>query len=191
MYVSNPEIKDSMKKYVTYSLSGKAISGLKLSRRFSDFYALRKKLLERWPGVYIPNIPPKKAVGNLDDEVIKMRTRILNSFCYKLSQIPYLFESEEVKVFQSNSPDVSKALEKIPSLKYEEILEKYKAAFPEYYDAYDLILGKGKLNEFQETVKKTLSQLKVDNILISCRPLKKRAQVQLIKKEKSSTITVN
>ena len=191
MYVSNPEIKDSMKKYVTYSLSGKAISGLKLSRRFSDFYALRKKLLERWPGVYIPNIPPKKAVGNLDDEVIKMRTRILNSFCYKLSQIPYLFESEEVKVFQSNSPDVSKALEKIPSLKYEEILEKYKAAFPEYYDAYDLILGKGKLNEFQETVKKTLSQLKVDNILISCRPLKKPAQVQLIKKEKSSTITVN
>jgi hypothetical protein len=33
-----------------------------LYRRFSDFYALRKKLSERWPGIYIPNVPHKKAV---------------------------------------------------------------------------------------------------------------------------------
>ena len=35
-------------------------------RRYSDFYALRAKLMERWPGVYIPNIPPKKAVVSIN-----------------------------------------------------------------------------------------------------------------------------
>ena len=160
MYVCNPVIKDAMKKYVVYSLSGSSINE-QVVRRFSDFFTLRKKLCERWPGVYIPNIPPKKAVGNLDDDTIETRMRLLNSFCYKISKISYLFDSEEVKLFQGNSPDISKALEKLPTLKYAEIFEKYKAAFTDYYEAYDLILGKGKLKEFQGFLKRTLTNIKV------------------------------
>jgi len=33
-------------------------------KRYSDFFALRTKLLERWPGLYIPGIPPKKTIVN-------------------------------------------------------------------------------------------------------------------------------
>lgn len=160
MYVCNPVLKDGMKKYVVYTLSGSVINE-QVVRRFSDFYTLRKKLCERWPGVYVPNIPPKKTLGSTDDDTIETRMRLLNSFCYKISKISYLFDSEEVKLFQGNSPDISKALEKLPSLKYAEIYEKYKAAFPDYYEAYDLILGKGKLKEFQGFLKRTLTNIKV------------------------------
>ena len=161
MYVCNPVIKDSMKKYVVYSLKGSAIKD-DVVRRFSDFFSLRKKLVERWPGIFIPAIPPKKAVGNLDDDTIETRMRLLNSFCHKLSKSSFLFESEEVKLFQANSPDVSKALDKLKPHNDGEILEKYKAAFPDYYEAYDLILGKGKLKEFQGFLKKTLTNIKVN-----------------------------
>lgn len=100
-------------------------------------------------GIFIPAIPPKKAVGNLDDDTIETRMRLLNSFCYKLSKSSFLFESEEVKLFQAVNPDIAKALDKLPAHNDGEILEKYKTAFPDYYEAYVLILGKGKLKEFQ------------------------------------------
>ena len=99
-----------------------------LKRRYSDFYALHEKLLERWPGIFVPNIPPKVVVGNLDADIIAYRIRLLNRFCLDLSNIKYLYESEEVKLFQSNSNDVAKAIEKLPKLTYSQILENYKKA---------------------------------------------------------------
>jgi hypothetical protein len=59
--VSNPIVKDGIKAFVIYTVTCK-LSKDPVMRRFSDFYSLRAKLTERWPGVYIPNIPPKKAV---------------------------------------------------------------------------------------------------------------------------------
>jgi hypothetical protein len=50
-----------MKPYVVYTIKVKGINEL-IFRRFSDFFSLREKLTERWPGVFIPNIPPKKTV---------------------------------------------------------------------------------------------------------------------------------
>ena len=114
MYLCNPVIKDSMKKYVIYSLKGSAIKE-DVIRRYSDFFNLRKKLLERWPGVFIPAIPPKKAVGNLDEVTIETRMRLLNSFCYKLSKSSFLFESEEVKLFQGGQPRYRKSAGKTPT----------------------------------------------------------------------------
>lgn len=113
MYLCNPVIKDSMKKYVIYSLKGSAIKE-DVIRIYSDFF-----------------------------------------------KILILFESEEVKLFQAVNPDIAKALEKLPPHNDGEILEKYRTAFPEYYEAYDLILGKGKLKEFQGFLKKTLTNIKV------------------------------
>ena len=141
MFVSKPIINDGIKKFVSYTLGGSAI-GQEVSRRFSDFYSLREKLIERWPGVYIPNVPPKKAVGNTDSKIIDKRIRLLNRFCYQLSTVNFLFESEEVKLFQSNGNEIAKAISALSKPNYQEILEKYKESFPDYYDAYDLVLGK-------------------------------------------------
>lgn len=153
-------IKDGMKKFVIYTVSG-TLMPPGSTRRYSDFDSLREKLVERWPGVYIPNIPEKKVVGNLDNLVIQKRMRLLNVFCLKLSHFKPIFECEEMQLFQSNSPDVAKALDKLPKLSYPDICSRYKEAFPEYYEAYDLILGKGKLVDFYNFLKKVMNNLKV------------------------------
>ena len=48
-------------KHVTYSIKGQDRSGVfEIDRRYSDFFALREYFLHRWPGVFIPPVPPKK-----------------------------------------------------------------------------------------------------------------------------------
>lgn len=167
MYLSNPIVNDGIKKFVTYILAGTAISNSG-NRRFSDFYALREKLIERWPGIYIPNIPPKKLIGNVDQKNIDYRTRLLNVFCHKLSKIRYLFEGDEVKAFQTVSSETAKAIEKMPTLSYGEMCTRYKDAFPSFNEEYDLILGRGKLLDFHSFLKKSLINLTVsDNAFYS------------------------
>ena len=63
LYVTDPVlIKDGITSFMSYSLCGSLVPQ-QIPRRYRDFDSLRNKLTERWPGVYIPNIPHKKAVG--------------------------------------------------------------------------------------------------------------------------------
>ena len=162
MYIDTPIIGEGIKKHVQYSLMGTDIQEA-LKRRYSDFYALHEKLLERWPGIFVPNIPPKVVVGNLDADIIAFRIRLLNRFCLDLSNIKYLYESEEVKLFQSNTNDVAKAIEKLPKLTYSQILDNYKKAFPDFVESYDALIGKSKILEFLSFLKKNLINLKTFN----------------------------
>jgi hypothetical protein len=59
--ITNPVKREGLKSYVVYTVIVNRRKEPKY-RRYSDFYLLREKLIERWPGVYIPNIPPKKVV---------------------------------------------------------------------------------------------------------------------------------
>lgn len=132
-------MKEGIKSYVVYTIKT-SIYTEPVYRRFSDFFALRNRMVERWPGVYIPNIPPKKAVGNLDKKLIDIRMKLLNSFCTKIIKLRELSNSEEMKIFLSESNDVIKALSAIPTQSYEELLEKYRRAFPNYYEVILYIL---------------------------------------------------
>jgi hypothetical protein len=62
--VSDPIKKEGFSSYIVYTVKAKSLKE-PLYRRYNDFNVLRTKLMERWPGVYIPNIPPKKAVVRL------------------------------------------------------------------------------------------------------------------------------
>ena len=159
IYVCDPVVHEGLNSYVSYTVKGKLLSDY-IIRRFSNFYALRQKLVERWPGIYIPNIPPKKAVGNLEKEIIQMRTRVLNLFCLKISQFQFIIESEEMKVFLMGEVEASKAIDNLPQLAYGEILLRYKKAFTDYNDEYDIASGKEKINTFFGFVKKALINLK-------------------------------
>jgi hypothetical protein len=44
-----------------------------VQRRYSDFNQVRVLLLNRWPGCYVPAIPSKKMVGNMDAHFIEDR----------------------------------------------------------------------------------------------------------------------
>lgn len=125
----------------------------KLPRRYSDFFSLYEKLLQRWPGIYIPRLPPKKVIGNMDPSVIKTRMRLLNRFCLNLSNIEYLYKSEEANIFRNNIPDVANAINKLPELSLADMLGRMKEAFPEYNQNYDVIVGRSKITEFEQFMK--------------------------------------
>ena len=123
LFVSDPVFnKESVGGFTSYTLQGSKIPE-PLSRRYRDFDALRKKLIERWPGVFIPNIPHKKTVGNKDKEIVGMRVEMINRFLKKLSKIDYLYNSDEMELFLQNSSNVSKTLDNIKEDTYEELLK--------------------------------------------------------------------
>lgn len=78
---------------------------------------LRKVLRDRWPGYYIPAIPPKKAVGNMETDFVKSRLFHLDNFVKQLGQYSFLVESFEFSCFVRHSGD--------------ELQEQYNALLPE------------------------------------------------------------
>ena len=150
MYIDNPKKveKPVVGSFIQYTMDGTDITE-PLTRRYSDFFSLYEKLLQRWPGIYIPRVPPKKITGNMDPSVIRTRMRLLNRFCLNLSNIEYLYKAEETNIFRNNIPDVANAINKLPELSLSEILTRMKEAFPEYNENYDIIVGKSKFDTFE------------------------------------------
>ena len=148
LFVSDPIFnKEGVTGFTSYTLQGSKLPE-PLSRRYRDFDALRKKLIERWPGVFIPNIPHKKTVGNKDKEIVDMRIEMINRFLKKLSKIDYLYNSDEMELFLQNSSNVSKTLDSIKDDTYEELLKKYSSVFTDYDDNFDQLAGKSDQDEF-------------------------------------------
>ena len=155
MYVCDPvKNKDGVKYYTSYTLKGSKVPE-PLNRRYRDFDALRKKLVERWPGVFIPNIPHKKKVANKSQRIITMRVEMINRFLKKLCKLDYLANSEEMELFLQNSSSVIKTLEGVKLEPYDELLKKYSSAFTDYDENFDTQAGK----EDQEKFGKKLSDI--------------------------------
>ena len=160
MYVTDPVYtKEHVKGYTSYTLKGSRVPE-PLSRRYRDFDALRKKLVERWPGVYIPNIPHKKKMGNKEKGIIGMRVEMINRFLKKLSKIEYLFNTEEMELFLQNTSNVSKTLDGIKLESYEDLLKKYTAAFTDYDDNFDTAAGKADQEKFEKKLSEIYPKIK-------------------------------
>jgi hypothetical protein len=63
-----------------------------------------------------------------------MRMKLLNGFCLKLQKFPAVFNSDEMKVFLSNTTDLTKSMNSLPVQTYEDLYLKYKSAFPDFYE---------------------------------------------------------
>ena len=68
-------------------------------RRYSDFAVLREIFVDRWPGLYVPPLPPKQTLGKTKMEFIDERCFLLNMFIRQTARCPYLVESEEFYIF--------------------------------------------------------------------------------------------
>ena len=129
IFVSDPVLnKDGITAYTSYTLQGTRVPE-PLIRRYRDFDCLRNKLMERWPGIFIPNIPHKKKVGALEKEVVDMRIEMINRFLKKNSQIDYLYNSDgdDVGTFTVNGTPVSIPLNILDAGTY---TGKFKAYIP-------------------------------------------------------------
>lgn len=162
MYIENPQKHEKKVggNYISYTLTGTDITE-QMSRRYSDFFALYEKLLQRWPGVYVPRIPPKQITKNTSRKRTKRRMRLLNRFCLNLSNIDYLYSSDEARLFKGNTPELANSINKLPELSLEEYLEKLKTAFPNANENYDVLIGKAKINDFEVFIKKSIKTIEL------------------------------
>ena len=148
LFVSDPVLnKESTISFTSYTLKGSKIPE-PVSRRYRDFDALRRKFVERWPGVFIPNIPHKKTMGAKDKDIVDLRIEMINRFLKKLSNIDYLFNSDEMVLFLQNANNVPKTLDNIKEDSYQDLLKKYSQVFTDYDDNFDTIAGKSEQDEF-------------------------------------------
>ena len=86
----------SGQKYTVYRILGSDHSGeIDIFRRFSDFDTFRNILIGRWPGIYIPSIPPKQQIKKTEAKLVKERHYFLDKFLKDCSTLPYIYESEE------------------------------------------------------------------------------------------------
>ena len=99
-------VRDPVKvgKVTKYTVTGRDNNGeWTCQRRFNEFEALQKCLVERWPGCYIPAIPEKvsmtidvqnmKMQDNSDAEFVEGRRILLEKFIRELSHFEYLLHS--------------------------------------------------------------------------------------------------
>ena len=150
LFVCDPVlIKDGVTPYTSYTLKGSKLPET-LNRRYRDFDALRKKLVERWPGVFIPNIPHKKTIGSTDKGTVELRIEQINRFLKKLSKIDYLFKSDEMELFLQNSSNIPKILDNIKEESYQDKLKKYCQVFTDYDENFDTIAGKTDQENFSK-----------------------------------------
>lgn len=125
--VKDPQTKEGVGGHTKYTVECSLLESSTM-KRYSDFHALRNKLQERWPGLLIPNIPPKKIINNKDVSFTQNRCRMLNVFTQKIvNNFKFLFYSDEMKVFLASN-DVEKDLSKLEFL-YEDASERYIKAF--------------------------------------------------------------
>ena len=100
----NVEKPSKQNDYISYQVTGYDMQGsFTVRKRYSDFFLLRKTLRERWPGYYIPSIPPKKALGNMETDFIRARLAYLDNFIKQLGHYSFLVESFEFSCFVRHS----------------------------------------------------------------------------------------
>ena len=150
MYVSDPQyIKEGVKGFTFYSLKGSHVPE-DISRRYRDFDALRKKMVERWPGVFIPKLPNKKNLANKGKKLSLIRVEMINRFLKKVSKISYLLNSEEMKLFLQNTSNFGKSFDNLKAPNYEDLAKKYFSTFLEYDDNFDTKMGKEEQDKFEK-----------------------------------------
>ena len=160
IYVSDSQyIKEGVKGFTFYSLKGSHVAE-SINRRYRDFEALRKKMVERWPGIFIPKLPNKKKVGNKGKNISIIRVEMLNRFLKKISKINYLLNSEELKLFLQNKSNFAKTLDGLKEQNYEELAKKYFSTFIEYDSNFDTITGKNEQDQFEKKLIETLPKIK-------------------------------
>lgn len=97
--VENPTFKANGKIY--YSISGYDKDGYfyNVEKRYNDFKTLHDWLSWRFLGLYVPEVPPKKAIGNKDSKFIEERRFQLEDFLHNLTRHQYLYKSDDFRTW--------------------------------------------------------------------------------------------
>ncbi|CAI2368715.1 unnamed protein product [Moneuplotes crassus] len=149
--------------HITYTVTGEDKDGpFEGSRRYKDFFSLRQALVKRWPGVYVPPIPPKQSVGNKKDKFIANRMYFLDIFMKKISKIPYLVQSEEFQRFSKPSGDITATFNTLGPISPQDLKERLENDLGVSSELDESVVNQSReqVNDFQSFLKKILPTLK-------------------------------
>jgi len=186
LYVCDPiEKKDKFGSHIEYTLKGKLIEN-NIIRRYKEFDAFRAKLNEIYLGLYIPSLPHKQIIGETNKEVVNMRIEMINRFLFKITNLNYIKNSEELNAFlNSNDEDVEKVLKLINSLNYNDLFNKYNEIFGEIPKNWNIELSKINQKKFYDFLKSNLEKLN------TARKIIKLLKNQFTKNNEAYLSTVN
>ena len=124
--VSDPmKTSSGLGGHTEYKLKGVDNQGeFDITRRYKEFYMLRSLLSKNWPGFFIPSIPTKVTLGKMEVNVIQERCYLLNRFMKNISEIPFLWDSDEVRLFIRPNMSVSQWLSLIPAPTVQDLYTK-------------------------------------------------------------------
>jgi sorting nexin-1/2 len=116
-YVKNPQDNSG---HIVYECKGRDSQGVwEGRRRYSEFHELYVTLCKRWPGIPIPALPPKKALGNKNLTFVQDRTYYLQRFMRKAARFTFIIESPEFMLFsRPQGLKIDAALNKMMPLTY-------------------------------------------------------------------------
>jgi len=142
------------------------LGAFEIRRRFNDFYVLREGLRKKFPGVYIPPIPEKKAIGNKEDRIVEDRKRFLDFFCKQVAKANYLYYSDTFQLLIRNKGgDIEKLIAAQPAPNTTSLIQTYRELCPKEMPKERSAEARGKSNTFYGYLKKAekeLRQLKDD-----------------------------
>ena len=118
----NPQTRSG---HIVYTCRGSDASGCwEADRRYNEFHKLHSILEQRWPGLPLPQLPPKKAIGNKEIKFINERRFYLERFLKKMSQFVFLINTPEFQAFARPNGEVEKCLNALPKVMTWDIVEK-------------------------------------------------------------------
>ena len=105
-------------------------------RRYRDFDLLHNKLVENWPGIFIPPIAQKKYFSSTAQKTVNERIYLLENFLKSSTKMEYLKNTDELQIFlnknYTNSDAVQIELKKLKPFKLKDISENYTKYFSNY-----------------------------------------------------------
>ena len=128
-------------------LRGTLIEGDDILRTYHDFELLRRSLISAFPCVFIPGIPDRNFLGDVEELLKEMKVKLLNHFLKKLMENKDLLNSEAIKIFTTPTKDYKNALRNFRREPYDVLLEKYKSSFKGYHEDYNISEGKAYLDK--------------------------------------------
>lgn len=116
--------------HIVYVCKGKDDQGdWECKRRYNEFFALYTCLCARWPGIVLPQCPPKKAMGNKDIIFLQERRFYLERFLRKISQYNFIINSEEFKAFsRPQGTDIENSLKRLVKMSSLQTYERLSTA---------------------------------------------------------------
>jgi hypothetical protein len=157
-------VSDPVKgNHVTYTVKGYDEDGpFEGAKRYNDFFNLRAAILTRWPGIYVPPIPPKKAVGNKEDRFLDERKHFLERFLLMTSKMDHIMKSDEFRLFSRPSGEIDKAVQMLPTVSPDFLLERYKSQLQisEEISSSDSNKYRTLINDYQSFCKNFMKTLK-------------------------------